>query len=439
MTLRETTILDFPLKAERLEVCLRAARRLEDLGEFEKACELLESHWRGPGHAPRLEGLSPVEASELLSCAGSLTAGLGSKKQIKGWQEIAKDLLTQASACFELDGNIEGWAQAQKSLAVCYWREGAISEGRIVVLDALRRLPDAGSAVALKLQVVLAILEINDGRNREAIHLLEQVSAQIEALDDDLLRGRFHNELGNARENLGQLDEAIIEATAAAHHYDRAGYHRGRVLALNALANRLRQSKAFDDAHRELDAAEIQARELGDDLHLGHLLDTRAIVLLDEGRIAEAEKTARQSVAIFRRGDETAYLVRSLRTLARCEKQPGRLRTYVRAYELAAERIGSREASEIAMEIIRECAGEVCLGEHVTLDHARREFEAAIIRRVLEETGGNVSAAAIRLGHSQQNLEYVLKHRHQDIEVKRKPGRRSLMKSKADDKSKAVR
>lgn len=430
---RRDRVLQFPTQtAERLEVCCRAALAREERGEYEEACELLAGHWQGPGGRPEVHGLDDRAAGELLTRAGSLTAWLGSKKQIEGWQEKAKDLLSEAAARFESARDLTGWGWTQKGLALCYWREGSLSEARAIVAGAIERLGRHDDEIWIALQLCLAIVEVNEGRNLQALELFKTMWPVVERRASDLARGHYHNGLANARENLGDVDAAIIESTATAYHFEQANYQRGQILALNSLANLCRKAKDFSAAHVHLDRAERLTRELSDDLHLAHLKDSRALLYLAEGKAGEAEPAARRSVEIFERGDEHALLVRSLVTHARtliALKDSGALGTYLRAYELAAEHIGSRRAGEIALETIGELAGQICLESHVTLDDARHIFEGSIIRRALDEAGGNITAAGLRLGESQQAMSFILRTRHQDLQPpsKRRPRHRSIV------------
>jgi tetratricopeptide (TPR) repeat protein len=430
------SVLTFPQKASaRIETCCHAAKAREEIGEYEEACELLAPFWSGPGTRPDVNSLPDHVAGELLTRAGSLTAWLGSKKQIEGWQERAKDLLSEAAARFESARDLAGWGRAQKSLALCYWREGSLPEARAIATAALERLGPSKNELWICLQLILAIVEINDGRNAEALARLRKMAAPVTHTPGDLLKGHYYTALENALENLGAIDAAIIEITAAIHHFEQAGYTIGRILAINNLANLYRKARNFSAAHLELHRAERLARSVSDELHRGHLSDSRALCYLEEENFAEAEAAARRSVEIFEAGDEHALLCRSLvthaRTLARLKDQSA-LTVYVRAYTLAGDRLGSRQASEIALEMISELAGEVCLSGHATLDHARLTFEASVIRAALQETGGNVTAAGVRLGESQQAMSFILKTRHQELRPasNRRPRHRSMIVKK---------
>lgn len=64
--------------------------------------------------------------------------------------------------------------------------------------------------------------------------------------------------------------------------------------------------------------------------------------------------------------------------------------------------------------------------KNFTLPGAVHEFEAKLIERALEETGGSVTRAARLLGLTHQTLNSILKKRHGQLSAKRKPVQKRL-------------
>ena len=85
----------------RAELCCEVTRELENKGEYEEARKVLGDYWRRIGEHPEVEGLDPITAAEVLLRAGVLTGIIGSKNQITGAQETAKDLISESLATFE--------------------------------------------------------------------------------------------------------------------------------------------------------------------------------------------------------------------------------------------------------------------------------------------------------------------------------------------------
>jgi len=120
--------------SERAMAFCRTAKQLEKAGEFELAREALLEFWPEQVKPPILDGLAPAAAAEVLLRVGALTAALGSVAQTAGGQESAKNLITRSIEIFEGLGEIQRVAEARSDLALCYWREGAFDEARIMVI-----------------------------------------------------------------------------------------------------------------------------------------------------------------------------------------------------------------------------------------------------------------------------------------------------------------
>ena len=64
--------------------------------------------------------------------------------------------------------------------------------------------------------------------------------------------------------------------------------------------------------------------------------------------------------------------------------------------------------------------------KNFTLPGAVHGFEAKLIERALEESGGSVTKAARLLGLTHQTFNSILNKRHKQLSGKRKPARRRL-------------
>lgn len=113
----------------RCEVALQ----LRDRDDHEGAQEAMRPLWKGVGEQPDIAGLHASIAAEVLLCAGILTGWIGSKRQIESAQETAKNLLTESITCFEAAGDVARIAAARAEIAYCYWRQGELSEARIML------------------------------------------------------------------------------------------------------------------------------------------------------------------------------------------------------------------------------------------------------------------------------------------------------------------
>jgi DNA-binding NtrC family response regulator len=102
---------------------------------------------------------------------------------------------------------------------------------------------------------------------------------------------------------------------------------------------------------------------------------------------------------------------------------------YVRADRLLKD---TQDAEDIAR--LRACARVVMRrlttvqfgDKNFTLPGAVHEFEANLIERALEESGGSLVAAARLLGLTHQTLGSILRTRHKQLAAKRKPPQKRL-------------
>ncbi len=131
---------------ERALLRCRLARHQEQAGEYEAASEALAELWQGIGDRPNLEGLNDATQAEVLLRVGAITGWIGSANQIEGAQEAAKDLISEGERLFESLGLKKKAAEAQSDLALCYWREGAFDEARVMLQGALDEFEDTDLA-----------------------------------------------------------------------------------------------------------------------------------------------------------------------------------------------------------------------------------------------------------------------------------------------------
>lgn len=130
----------------------------------------------------------------------------------------------------------------------------------------------------------------------------------------------------------------------------------------------------FEDAHEHLDRAQVLMTQLKDNVHLGQVDETRARVLLAEGRIVEAEKTARAAVRRLEKGDELSLLAEALTThgiaLVRLDHSDQARAALERAIAVA-EQVGDFESAGVSALTIIELLGPSLSKEEVwaTIDH----------------------------------------------------------------------
>lgn len=463
---------------ERARLRCQLAKQLEEVGNYEAAREAMGELWPRVGERPVLDELNEAAAAEVLLRVGTLTGWLGSTKQIEGAQETAKNLITESVTRFEALREEKRAAEAQIELGPCYWREGALDEARVVLRKARKRLSDKDVELkAVSLLRGAAIEKLTD-RLSDALHLLVEAAPLFDASRNETVKGRFHNEyaqvlrkLSAAEHRSDYIDRALIEYAAASYHFEQAGHRRYQACVENNLAFLFLTIRKFPEAHHHLDRAQALFTGMKDAVHTAQVDDTRARVLLAEGRTTEAERLVRSAVQMLEKGGEQALLAEALTThgmaLARIGSHRLARLTLQRAVEVAQSVDDSETAGQAALIILEELAEHLPTQDlSATYDRAvellsntqnqevknrllatsRRvlflisslpspptwkgfdfydavlRFEARLIERALREAGGVVSRAAQLLGIERRNLDSMLRTgRHRRLERLRTP------------------
>jgi len=461
---------------ERAIIRCRLAKQHEDAGEYEAASEALAELWQGVGVRPNLDDLNAETQAHVLLRVGMVTGWIGGEKQVAGAQEAAKDLISESLRMFGALGDQTRAGEARSDLARCYWREGAFNEARVFFQQALEDFDDTDvepRAVAL---LRLAELERMSGRLSESLQIYKDNASLFAQVRDPFLTATFHQGFANllnqtsAVENRKDyFDLALIEYTAASFYFEKAGHERYHACVENNLGFLLGTLGRFDDAHEHLDRAQMLMTRLKDNAHLAQVDETRARVLLAQGRNVEAEKTARSAVTILEKGDELTFLAEALITHGKALARLHRSNQARPAFEQAisiAEQSGDLESVGLAALTLVEELGDALSNEELreTLAHAtalvetsedigivrrltksafrimlltppewkgfslRRavaQYESYLIKEALREAKGSVSKASHMLGFKHhQSLISLLDTRHRDLNNERSPKKR---------------
>lgn len=485
---------------ERALLRCEFAKKLEESGGYDAAREALGDLWQQIAERPQTEGLDEHAAAELLLRVGVLLGWIGSTRQVEGAQEKAKNLITESVRRFEALQERVKTAEALTDLAYCYWREGAFDDARVMLKDALSRLTDKDSYQKGVAIVRSAIVEKEATRYGDALRILTDNAALfLEAITSDALKGKFHNELATVLKDLGAaehredyIDRALVEYAAASHYFEEAGHNRYRACVENNLGFLFSQVGKYLEAHEHLNHARRLLVNLKDYIHVAQVDETRARVLLAEGRNIEAERIARMATDTLQKGDHQHLLAEALTTHATALARLGRYEqsrfTFQHAVSVA-ERAGDREGAGNALlaaieeigelfpardlsdmyqraaellssaqyptirDRLNECALIVVRilnaqlapstgGERPTEFRPRvtwrnfnfwnevRRYEAYLIERALKDSNGVMTRAARLLGFAHHNsLASLLNKRHKDLQpLRNEPRKRSIIR-----------
>ncbi|HWS54439.1 MAG TPA: helix-turn-helix domain-containing protein [Pyrinomonadaceae bacterium] len=485
MTLADERLkeLDSPslTEDERAVLRCRVAADLIHAGQYEAAREALGEFWRGVGARPNVEGMGEATAAEVLLQVGFLSGWMGASSQAAGAQESAKDLISESAAIFERLGDFNRAAAVRSDLALCYWREGAYDEARVLLEEASALISGDGQLKA-KTVLRLVVVEASAGRYSDALRLLTESAPTFGEGAGHVLQGGFHNELGNVYQLLGKAerredytDKAILEYTAAIYHYGQAGHGAYCASIENNLAFLLYKLERHRQAHEHLDRAGAALRRLNDAGLLAQVDETRARVFLAEKKYREAGRVISRAVQTLEHGGAAALLAEGLTTqgvtLARLGDNESSINSLRRAVRVAGEAGALSNAGLAALTLIEEhgarrvipakelyqlyrradellkdtqdaediarlrAAARIVMrrladvnlhDKNFTFYNAVQEFEAKLIEQALDEAGGSVTRAAKLLGLTHQTLGTMLSQRHKKLAEKRAPREKRL-------------
>jgi CheY-like chemotaxis protein/tetratricopeptide (TPR) repeat protein len=370
MTLAETLSrqLENPTLShdERAMLRCQIAADFEHRGQYDAACDALAELWQGVGQKPRLEGLSELTTAEILLRVGALSGWSASATQDKEGQAAAKDLISESITRFEALGEITRAASGQSELGFIYWREGAYDEARIIYADAQKKLKeDNDSELQAKILIRRVLVESCDGRYNESLRILTDTAMIFAASTNDVLKGKYHNELGLVLRKLGTAesrpdytDRAIIEYTAAAHHFEQAGHTGYHASAENNLGFLLYLVGRYQEAHEHLNRARRLFLTIKDKGRIAQVDDARARVLLAESRLKEAERASGNAVEVLSKGGEQGLYAEALTTRGRILAKLGNFAesqaTLRRAANIAEQAGAIEDAGRALLALIEE-------------------------------------------------------------------------------------
>jgi len=210
----------------RVELCCELAREFENKGEYEEAREMLSGVWPRMDQRPRVKGLEPDVAAEVLLRAGVLTGWIASD------QEQAKDYISESLTILESRKYKKKTAEAQTELALCYMRIGEYENAFDLLKLALSELT-IDSELKAKAVLRSCIVKRHASLLNEALTYLTNNGPLFDKINSPLLKGCYHQTLGDVLLEVCELnrpqdylDRVFLEYTAASYHFEQAEHRR---------------------------------------------------------------------------------------------------------------------------------------------------------------------------------------------------------------------
>ncbi len=279
-------------------------------------------------------------------------------------------LISESVALFERAGEPSKANAARSEIALCYWREGAFDEARVLLEDVVSRAGETEVRLKTKTLLRRVLVEFSTSRFHDALNILTEAAPIVDANKDHVSKGVFHGQLalvlkriGTAEHRQDYLDRAVIEYIAASYHFEQAGHARLRARDEINLGNLLLLLGRYDDASEHLARARRMLVKLKERGIIAQVDDTRARLLLAQGRNIEAESVIRGAVQTFEKGDEQSLLAEALTTqgvvLARLSRFDQSYAVLQRAMNVAQQAGALEYAGRAALTLLEEHAERI--------------------------------------------------------------------------------
>lgn len=301
--------------AEVCETALDFCRK----GDFRAAEQAMSDVWPGLCRRPFVAELPLPQQAELLYLAGVLTGRLGRARGIEGATEAAKDLFTEAQIIFAEIGDSDGVGRVLSEMGYWCLRERAYGDAHIYLTEAFARLSANNSIDRAETVIRLVMLSARQQRDDAALNLLNEHADLIagSANPSTLCAARitvaaaFCFKLYVAPCALNAF-AALAELKLARELADNLQRDDYFFLIGNNSAHALAFLGRYDEAHASLDGAFEAAERAGNADARINMTETRARVLMAEGRYREAQDLIAANLAATNEAEQRGLLAESL-------------------------------------------------------------------------------------------------------------------------------
>lgn len=389
--LDETTLTRFFEKVWNAEVS----------SDVEALYSLFQEIWENIDEDPNFEEYNTVEKAQLLRYYGYFLSHFGQAKNIPFYQERGKNLLTKSIDLFSSLNLFEKATEAEIVLGLCYFYEGAIEESETVYRH-VSSLFEGNHLHPLYLRTRLnSILVLQwKGEYQKALEIIEEIEVPMEFCNDVRLLISYHTQAGVIYRGINQYDRAV-------YHYNKCieiSQQENNWLVVGKVHNNLaflyKNIRNFDLANFHVEQAISIFRGLNHIGLLPHTLDTKAIIHLEEGKLAAALEIINEAVSAFQKGEDYAGLVDSLwnksKVLLNLSRKEEAIETFTQLCQIAQMRIGEyavKRYSKLFAEIIY-------IKQNGSLEKEVSRFKKSEIVNALRRSKYNFNQAAEILGIS---------------------------------------
>jgi len=379
--------------------------------------DILSGFWENIAEEPDISSFDPPVRAELLRLCGVFLSQYGRARGLPDYQNRAKDILSRAARLFD-EGNVpDKAAETRVALANCYFSAGEITEYDDILKTVKADFdgkPDHPVSIQIDLnQLFAAVLQKNFD---QAESFIEKITSVISREHDVRLRTQFHNLAGIAYHRMGDVDKSFRHAKESVDIARAANNFMLLALNLNNLANTYRTCGELKRALATSNEAIAITEARGDRGWTAHILDTKALIYLDQCEYNESLKIIEESIEIFVEGEDYGGLTDSMWTkclcLLRLDRFTDALRVFVELRAIAARQIGEIAVDKFTTLLMEQ----IYILKHFPLTDEIAALKRSLVVKAMRESGGHVSKAALKLGlRSQQHLSDILINQFPDI------------------------
>lgn len=281
--------------------------RLERIGDYEKAFELLSSFWSDITELPNVSELPPILAGEILLRCGAVVGFLGNLKQIPNAQEYSKNVLTAARSKFIELYKPEKIAECENYLSLSYWRRGEIKEATAWIETSLSHKLNNRDGIRLYSHIIKTLNLLAESKDDEVIEYLISVHSYFEETDY-FLRGCYCTNLSLAYKNADKLDESLRHLNFARFCHQKSNHLSYLASVENNLAQLYKLRGEFSDAFEAVENAIRLYTKINDARWKALAIDTKAQIFIAQEDFENAVKFADEAIEILNFGDNAGIL-----------------------------------------------------------------------------------------------------------------------------------
>lgn len=370
---------------------------------------ILQTVWDDYDNLPTFDEFQPMVRAELLRLCGFFITFYGRSLNKREYQSKAKDLLINSIEIFDTENSQIGAAESRISLAFCYWNSGEVSEAISIIETVEAEFENTNHPVYFQSQINRLLFFAWDSRLDDARKLLEKINVAAQLCDDLRLKAMFHSESAIIYRRLREFDLAERNFGEAIRLSGKTKNTRFVALNLNNFAMFHRDRKNYNLAHLYSNKALKIYTDLGDEGWIPHVLDTVALIFLDERKYDEALKNIESAIEYFYKGEDTTGLLDALWTKARCFLSLGELEEALTVFGelqfVARSRIGDVAAKKYSKFL----AKELYILKNIYLPDEVSIFKKTLVSAALVEANGEIGKAAkiLKLKKHQQLSEIL--------------------------------